>query len=67
VRRRVRRRSSWEERRQIDRPLFGPNASQGKESNLVPTDHNRRIELMFRLFAPTKGLFEGQDIARRRK
>ena len=36
---------------------FGPKAPEGKESNWVPTDPNRRFELMFRLYAPTKALF----------
>ena len=37
---------------------FGPKAPEGKESNWVPTDPNRRFELMFRLYAPTKALFD---------
>jgi hypothetical protein len=37
---------------------FGPKAPDGKESNWVPTDPNRRFELMFRLYAPTKALFD---------
>jgi hypothetical protein len=37
---------------------FGPKAPAGKESNWVPTDPNRRFELMFRLYAPTKDLFD---------
>jgi hypothetical protein len=37
---------------------FGPKAPAGKESNWVPTDPGRKFELMFRLYAPTKALFE---------
>ncbi|HEV7480560.1 MAG TPA: DUF1254 domain-containing protein [Roseiarcus sp.] len=37
---------------------FGPKAPEGKESNWVPTDPKRRFELMFRLYAPTKALFD---------
>jgi hypothetical protein len=37
---------------------FGPKAPDGKEGNWVPTDSARRFELMFRLYAPTKALFE---------
>jgi hypothetical protein len=37
---------------------FGPKAPAGKETNWVPTDPARQFELMFRLYAPTKGLFE---------
>ena len=37
---------------------FGPKAPEGKESNWVPTDPNRRFELMFRLYGPTKALFD---------
>ncbi|MGE3875965.1 MAG: DUF1214 domain-containing protein [Parvibaculaceae bacterium] len=37
---------------------FGPKAPKGKESNWVPTDPRRRFELMFRLYAPTKALFD---------
>ena len=38
--------------------FFGPKAPAGKESNWVPTDPNRRFELMFRFYAPTKALFD---------
>jgi hypothetical protein len=38
--------------------LFGPTAPQGKETNWVPTDPQRRFELMFRLYAPKKEFFE---------
>jgi hypothetical protein len=37
---------------------FGPNAPTGKDGNWVPTDPARRFELMFRLYAPTKALFD---------
>ena len=37
---------------------FGPNAPAGKDSNWVPTDPARKFEMMFRLYAPTKALFE---------
>jgi hypothetical protein len=37
---------------------FGPKAPAGKETNWAPTDPNRRFELMFRLYAPTKALFD---------
>jgi hypothetical protein len=38
--------------------FFGPKAPAGKESNWVPTDPQRGFETMFRLYAPTKALFE---------
>jgi hypothetical protein len=37
---------------------FGPTAPASKEANWVPTNPNRQFELMFRLYAPTKALFE---------
>jgi hypothetical protein len=37
---------------------FGPEATKGKESNWVPTDSKREFELMFRLYRPTKALFD---------
>jgi hypothetical protein len=37
---------------------FGPEAPSGQEANWVPTDPNRRFELMFRLYGPTKALFD---------
>ncbi|HEY0467591.1 MAG TPA: DUF1254 domain-containing protein [Polyangiaceae bacterium] len=37
---------------------LGPKAPLGKESNYIPTDPTRRFELMFRLYAPTKALFD---------
>jgi hypothetical protein len=33
-------------------------APAGKESNWVPTDSRREFELMFRLYRPTKALFD---------
>lgn len=38
--------------------FFGPKAPAGKEANWVPTDPNRRFELLFRLYGPKKALFE---------
>ena len=38
--------------------LFGPKAPEGQQSNWVPTDPARRFELMFRLYGPTKALFD---------
>jgi hypothetical protein len=37
---------------------FGPVAPAGKEANWVPTDPARQFEVMFRLYAPTKALFD---------
>jgi hypothetical protein len=37
---------------------FGPRAPAGKESNWLPTDPARKFELMLRLYAPTKALFD---------
>jgi hypothetical protein len=37
---------------------LGPTAPAGKEANWVPTDPNRKFELMFRAYAPTKALFD---------
>ena len=37
---------------------FGPKAPDGKEANWVPTDPSRKFELMFRLYGPTKALFD---------
>jgi hypothetical protein len=37
---------------------IGPKAPDGKESNWIPTDPNRKFELMFRAYAPTQALFE---------
>lgn len=36
---------------------IGPTAA-GNESNWIPTDPARGFELMFRLYAPIKALFE---------
>ena len=38
--------------------FLGPSAPGGKESNWIPTDPKRGFEVMFRLYAPTKALFE---------
>jgi hypothetical protein len=38
--------------------FFGPKAPEGKPTNWVPTDPNHHFELMFRLYAPTKALFD---------
>jgi hypothetical protein len=37
---------------------FGPKAPAGKDSNWVPTDPQRRFEVMFRLYGPEKALFD---------
>ena len=37
---------------------FGPEAPEGKGANWVPTEPPREFEAMFRLYAPTKALFE---------
>ncbi|MGA7430567.1 MAG: DUF1254 domain-containing protein [Xanthobacteraceae bacterium] len=38
--------------------FFGPQAPVGKETNWVPVDPARKFELMFRLYGPTKPLFD---------
>jgi hypothetical protein len=38
--------------------FVGPKAPAGKESNWIPTDPKREFEMMFRLYAPTKALFD---------
>ncbi|MGO4173689.1 DUF1254 domain-containing protein [Bosea sp. TAF32] len=38
--------------------IFGPLAPAGKETNWVPTDPNRKFELLFRLYGPEKPLFD---------
>jgi hypothetical protein len=38
--------------------FFGPEAPGGKESNWVPTRRGEKFELLFRLYAPTKPLFD---------
>ncbi len=37
---------------------FGPKAPPGKEANWVPTDPQRKFELLFRLYGPEKPFFE---------
>jgi hypothetical protein len=37
---------------------FGPKTLAAKDNNWIPTDPARKFELMFRLYAPTKPLFE---------
>ena len=37
---------------------FGPKAPAGKESNWVPTDANRKFEVLFRFYGPQKPLFD---------
>ena len=37
---------------------FGPKAPEGKDANWVPTDPNRKFELLFRLYGPQKPLFD---------
>jgi hypothetical protein len=39
---------------------IGPKAPEGQEPNWIPTDPARGFEFMFRLYAPTKALFEKQ-------
>ena len=39
---------------------FGPKAPAGKQSNWIPTDPQRRFELMFRAYGPSKAFFEKQ-------
>ncbi|MGZ2426200.1 DUF1254 domain-containing protein [Rhizobium laguerreae] len=38
--------------------FLGPKAPAGKDSNWIPTDPERSFEVMFRLYAPTKALFD---------
>lgn len=38
--------------------FLGPDAPKGKDANWIPTDPKRDFELMFRLYAPTKALFD---------
>jgi hypothetical protein len=38
--------------------FLGPKAPRGKEANWIPTDPKRDFEVMFRLYAPTKALFD---------
>lgn len=37
---------------------FGAKAPEGKEANWVPTDPDKKFELLFRLYGPEKSLFE---------
>lgn len=37
---------------------FGPKAPTGKEPNWVPTDPNRKFEVLFRFYGPLKPLFD---------
>jgi hypothetical protein len=37
---------------------FGPSAPEGKESNWLPTDPNRRFFLLFRAYGPEPGIFD---------
>jgi hypothetical protein len=37
---------------------FGPKTPAGKDSNWVPTDANRKFEVLFRLYGPQKPLFD---------
>ncbi|MBY3495328.1 DUF1254 domain-containing protein [Rhizobium laguerreae] len=38
--------------------FLGPKAPAGKDLNWIPTDPKRNFEVMFRLYAPTKALFD---------
>jgi hypothetical protein len=38
--------------------FLGPKAPAGKDANWIPTDPKRRFEVMFRLYAPRKALFD---------
>lgn len=38
--------------------VLGPKAPKGMDANWIPTDPKREFELMFRLYAPTKALFD---------
>ncbi len=38
--------------------FIGPKAPAGKETNWIPTDPARGFEFIFRLYAPTKALFD---------
>jgi hypothetical protein len=41
---------------------IGPKAPDGKESNWIPTDPNRKFEFIFRAYAPTEALFKKEWI-----
>jgi hypothetical protein len=51
--------------------FLGPKAPKGQDANWIPTDPKRDFEVMFRLYAPTKALFDKTwvlpDIERARK
>ena len=49
---------SSEEPGRIGRHLFRAGSAGRAERNWIPTDPERGFELMFRLYAPTKALFE---------
>ena len=51
-------RAAAEERRRLGRHLFWAQGARGQRGNWVPTDPTREFEAMFRLYAPTKALFE---------
>ncbi|TCA18533.1 DUF1254 domain-containing protein [Rhizobium leguminosarum bv. viciae] len=38
--------------------FLGPKAPAGQDANWIPTDPERSFEVMFRLYAPTKALFD---------
>ncbi|ANP90112.1 DUF1254 domain-containing protein [Rhizobium leguminosarum] len=38
--------------------FLGPKVPRGEEANWIPTDPERKFEVMFRLYAPTKALFD---------
>ncbi|MDK4700911.1 DUF1254 domain-containing protein [Rhizobium sp. CNPSo 4062] len=38
--------------------FFGPSSPKGKEANWIPTDPERKFELMFRAYGPTKAFFD---------
>jgi hypothetical protein len=38
--------------------FIGPKAPDGKEVNWIPTDPQRGFEFIFRLYGPTKALFD---------
>lgn len=38
--------------------VLGPAAPEGRDANWIPTDPDRGFEVMFRLYAPTRALFD---------
>jgi hypothetical protein len=38
--------------------IFGPKALAGQDTNWVPTDPQKEFEVIFRLYGPTKALFD---------